>query len=264
MSSYGRQVLATTGSPVQVLANLNRVDWKPGGITIDWSTVTAAASDTTLDDGTIIKTGKKGIPLGTVLCQITLAEVQTITVTGSPTGGTFTLKATGGTTETTTIAYNASAATVQAAIRALGGEYSDALVTGSAGGPYTVTFQAGQGNVTALALGTNSLTGGSTPGLTFATSTGGTNAGTYGPYDSGATDGRAVLTRSQCYVLNETVLEEDPSGSAATNHPGVFDGGLVWKARLRLGGANATILGSGSEPSWSAFETAFPRIRYAE
>ncbi|HBY59056.1 MAG TPA: hypothetical protein DEH78_04500, partial [Solibacterales bacterium] len=70
-------------------------------------------------------------------------------------------------------------------------------------------------------------------------------------------------TRGKCFILNETVLEEDPSGQA-TDHPGVFDGGLVWKARLRLGGQNPAYLGTGAEPAWSAFETAFPRIRYAE
>ena len=44
-------------------------------------------------------------------------EVQTISITGSPTGGTFTLSFAGQTTAP--IAYNASAATVVAALQAL-------------------------------------------------------------------------------------------------------------------------------------------------
>jgi hypothetical protein len=45
------------------------------------------------------------------------SEVQTITITGTPTGGTFTLTFAGATTSA--IAYNASAATVQTALEAL-------------------------------------------------------------------------------------------------------------------------------------------------
>src|SRR5262249_41925037 len=44
-------------------------------------------------------------------------EVQTVTLTGNPTGGTFTLTFSGQTTAA--IAYNASAATVQSALQAL-------------------------------------------------------------------------------------------------------------------------------------------------
>lgn len=68
------------------------------------------------------------------------SEVQVVTVNGGPSGGTFTLSFGGQTTGT--IAYNASAATVQTALRALstiGG--TNVAVSGSAGGPYTCTFQ---------------------------------------------------------------------------------------------------------------------------
>lgn len=64
-------------------------------------------------------------------------KVQVITITGTPTGGTFTI-ASGG--NTASVAYNASAATVQTAIRAWGGIYAAVGVAGSAGGPYTITF----------------------------------------------------------------------------------------------------------------------------
>ena len=93
-------------------------------------------------------------------------RVQTVTITGVPTGGTFTL--TGGGATTGTIAFNASAATVQTAVRTLGGNFSVATVTGSAGGPYTVTLNPGAAGPDPLDLGTNSLTGGTAPSVTVA------------------------------------------------------------------------------------------------
>lgn len=96
-------------------------------------------------------------------------ETQTITVTGSPTGGTYTL--TFGAQTTSTIAFDASAATVQAALQALSSiGAGNALVTGANGGPYTVEFagtlaKAAQSLIT---LQTNSLTGGSSPSVTIA------------------------------------------------------------------------------------------------
>jgi hypothetical protein len=66
-------------------------------------------------------------------------EVQKITLTGSPTGGSFTLTYGGKTTAA--IAYNATAATVQTALQALTTiGTGNVTVTGNAGGPYTVTF----------------------------------------------------------------------------------------------------------------------------
>lgn len=93
-------------------------------------------------------------------------RVQTVTITGSPTGGTFTL--TGGGATTGTIAYNAASSTVQTAIRTLGGNFSAATVSGSAGGPYTVTLNPGAAGPDPLTLATNSLTGGTSPSVTIA------------------------------------------------------------------------------------------------
>lgn len=100
-------------------------------------------------------------------------EVQTATITGSPTGGTFTLTLDGETTAA--IAYNATAATVQTALEALSNVTpGDVTVSGSAGGPYTVTFG---GKFTALNVpaltAAASFTGGTTPGVTIATPTAG-------------------------------------------------------------------------------------------
>lgn len=90
--------------------------------------------------------------------------VQTITINGTPTGGTFTVTVEGYTTAG--IAYNATGATVQTAIQALGpgtpygGLFSSsATVSGSAGGPYTVTFS-GNGSAAPVTVNQTGLTGG--------------------------------------------------------------------------------------------------------
>lgn len=260
MPSYGRQVLTTTGIPVMVLANLDDADWKPGGITIDWATITAVTADTTLIDGTVIPNGQKGLEFGTILCDIGVAEVETLTI--SATGGTFTISGNGATSAA--VAYNATSAVVQAAIRGLGGAFISANVTGSAGGPYSITFERGTGNITNLTTDPALLTGGSgTAAVT--TGTAGSGTGLYGPYDSGASDGRQTLARGHCYILNETVLQTGAQGitGVASDNPAVFAGGLVWKARLKIGGVNPVYIGTGTQPSVSAFETAFPKISYA-
>jgi hypothetical protein len=98
-------------------------------------------------------------------------EVQTVTITGTPTGGTFTLTFNGRTT--TAIAYNAASSAVQTALQALSSiGAGNATVTGSAGGPYTVTFTGGLAatNVPPMTA-TAALTGGTTPGVTIATPT---------------------------------------------------------------------------------------------
>jgi hypothetical protein len=76
-------------------------------------------------------------------------QTQTVTINGTPTGGTFVLKSGG---NSTTLAYNAaSTTTVQSAIQAWGGIYAAVTATGSAGGHYTITFPAVASNVTAAA-----------------------------------------------------------------------------------------------------------------
>lgn len=88
-------------------------------------------------------------------------EVQVVTLGGTAaTGGTFTLTFNGETT--TTIAYNASAATVQSALEGLASYTTgDFAVTGDDGGPWTVAFTgtlAGT-NVSLMTIDVSSLTG---------------------------------------------------------------------------------------------------------
>jgi hypothetical protein len=93
-------------------------------------------------------------------------EVQTLTITGTPTGGTFTLSFDGQTTGT--IAFNAAASAVQTALEALSNIVpGDVTVTGSAGGPYTATFAGtyAGANVPAMTGNAASLTGGTSPAI---------------------------------------------------------------------------------------------------
>lgn len=88
-------------------------------------------------------------------------KTQTVTINGTPTGGTFLLMSGG---NSTSLAYNAASATAQTAVRAWGGIYGGVTVTGSAGGPYTITFPDVASNVTSaaapFAVDQSALTGG--------------------------------------------------------------------------------------------------------
>lgn len=96
-------------------------------------------------------------------------EIDVVTITGAPTGGTFTVtvKNVANTSATTAgIAFNASAATVQTAMRGLstvGG--TNASVAGSNGGPWTITFAPSLEWLTVTASGAG-LTGGASPAAT--------------------------------------------------------------------------------------------------
>lgn len=100
-------------------------------------------------------------------------EVQTITVTGVPTGGTFTLTYAGQTTGS--IAYNAAATAVKTALAALSNlSASDITTTGGAlpGSPVVVTFTGSlAGTNVAQMTATASLTGGTSPAVTVTTTT---------------------------------------------------------------------------------------------
>lgn len=113
-------------------------------------------------------------------------EIQTVAINGTFSGGTFTYTVNGQTTAG--VAYNASAATFQAAIVALSNVGpSDVTVTGANGGPYTVTFKGALGfqNITTSSSGAGLTPGGTAAAATVATKVDGTGANT-------ATDNQAV------------------------------------------------------------------------
>lgn len=127
-----------------------------------------------------------------------VGEVQSVTITGGPTGGTFTLTYSGQTTAG--IAYNAAAAAVQAALIALSNlAPGDVVVTGGPGPatPYAVAFRAGLGNVAQMTASGAGLTGGTTPAVNVATASPGflMFGATYGVGQSGTVYNRPLLLR---------------------------------------------------------------------
>jgi hypothetical protein len=103
-------------------------------------------------------------------------EVQTIDLSGGddPTGGTFTITVLGQTTSA--LAYNASAAAVQAAINLLPATGAGDITVSLAGFVYTLYFPYYLGNVSAVTVGSGSLTTGGSITVTIATTTGGVAA----------------------------------------------------------------------------------------
>lgn len=101
-------------------------------------------------------------------------EVQTITITGTPTGGTFTLTFSGQTTSA--IAYNAAASAVQSALEGLSNiAPGDITCAGGPlpGTPVTVNFGGGayDGADVPQMTATGSFTGGTSPAVTVTTTT---------------------------------------------------------------------------------------------
>ena len=98
-------------------------------------------------------------------------EVQTVDITGTPTGGTFKLSFEGD--ATANIAYNADAAAVDAALEALDSIPAGGVTVTGSNPNFTVTF-AGFLKATPvplLVLDTNGLTGGSSPTVAIARTT---------------------------------------------------------------------------------------------
>lgn len=262
MTTYGRRILSTSGRDVGAAAGMD-AHWKRGGITLAWAVIAAAGADVKLGDETPIRAGQKYLRFGQILCRITQHEIETLTVNGVPTGGTFSLTYTdenGDAHETGAIAYNASAADVEAALEAVGA----GVTVSKASNVYTVTFDDAR-NVAALTLTDNDLTGGTSPTVAVATSTQGTSdLNKYGPYDPAAADGRQTLTRGECFILHRTVIETGVAGGVdpgVTDHPAVFDGGPTFKGRLIIT-AGAHSLAAG--PTVAEFEAAFPRVEYVQ
>jgi hypothetical protein len=262
---YGRQSsLIVTGSGTQLTAD-GRPEWKTGGVTIDWTTIAAVGSDTTLPDGTVIKSGLKFQRYGQLLCKITTQPVQTLT--GTATGGTFTLTLLRPDTQTlvttAALAFNATAAQVLAAIQAVMGPNQVASASGGALGTaaVTLTFNA---FVPIIVVNGGALTGGT---VTPAVTTAGTANGKYGPHDPGASDGRQTLTPGECGLLNETILQSGyvvglPTGNV--DNCGVVVGGRVYLDRLIAIPPNTGSASLASGPTRANLLVALPRLMLVE
>jgi len=101
-------------------------------------------------------------------------EVQTITITGTPTGGNFTLTFDG--EETANIAYNADASAVDSALEALSNIPAGGVTCGGGplpGTPVTVTFTGGlaKQDVSLMTADDDGLTGGTAPAVAVSLTT---------------------------------------------------------------------------------------------
>ncbi|MCI0463316.1 MAG: hypothetical protein L0Z62_40735, partial [Gemmataceae bacterium] len=173
-------------------------------------------------------------------------EVQTVTLTGAPTGGTFTLTFGGQTTSG--IAYNASAATVKSALEGLSSIGSgNVLVQGGAGGPWVVRFAgtlagADQAQLTGSGSG---LTGGSSPAVALSTTSQGGDAGRL----QTVTDPRGLVAKTDYDGAGRTVrtvgafTDFVPSGADDATTEFSYDGSghlLTVSAVLPDGGVQRT------------------------
>jgi hypothetical protein len=202
-------------------------------------------------------------PQGTVLGEQTgTNEVQTLTITGTPTGGTFKLAYNGAVT--TAIAYNAAAAAVQAALEALSTIGTGNVLGGGGalpGTPVTLTFQGSLANTNtaAVTVADNSLTGGTTPAAAIAETTRGRPPrGMFAAYASGNSDGsqtaRAILEYACVTDANSNITFGGATGggiwgetqlSAPAFFEGYFDcGDLVGLDATAVGHLGRLISGS--------------------
>jgi hypothetical protein len=207
--TYGRQILAQTGTAVQVSYDGN-AEWKSGGITINWNTVIPVLVDTTLADFNVIKAGRRGLLYGTVMVRLTTGYYAPWTAAETATtlnGATLI----GATTFTLTSAANVFP--------------GDSLLIDTAGQAETLEVSTVVGNV-------------------ITTVTAALNTHANGVAVSKPDDGRQTLTIGSVGVLNESVLQDGPIGfgSGPTDHPGLVVGGRVWQARLGVGGTDQPTL----------------------
>lgn len=268
----GRQVLGGgTGYPILLSFDGNPLA-KAGGLTIDWTTVAAiSGSDLVTTEGYTVKVGAKYLRYGQVLTKITTALAHTLTVTGTPTGGSLVVnlyRPDTGQQGTVTIPFNASVAAVQtlldASILGTGG----ATVSGAGalpGNVHTWTYGAGlAGLIVPLpTIGANNLTGGTNSAGAFAVGAGG-QTGKFGPYDPAASDGRQTLTVGNCFLLNESLVQGGIVGlgtayAVNVDQVGAIYGGRVWKDRLIQSGVATHTLALG--PTLAELLAAFPMIQ---
>lgn len=139
----------------------------------------------------ITNTAKQFLDWNTpVVVQARYDEIQSVTITGSPTGGTFVLRFGG--QNTSALNWNCTAAQMQTALQNLSSVGpGNALVTGGPGPgtAFTVEFTSalGYASQAPITLQTNSLTGGTSPNVaiaeTQAGSTWGAISGSYTQYN---------------------------------------------------------------------------------
>lgn len=254
-SGYGATILA---GPPKIM---------PIGASIDWNLIAAAGANVTLPDTELILAGWRYARYGQVFTRVTLAASNVLTISGTPTGGTFTVTATnaatGASTAQTTagIPWNATALQVRSALEALNDfGPGNVVVTGgptATGGVYYIT-PAGSLGATTFTTAVTGLTGG-TPAGAFAAGAGG-NSRFFGPFDSTATDGRQNVVRGDVFILNRTMVM---GGSLQlpfvddVHTSGCVIGGRVWRPKvIATDGTRSAAAG----PTWTELMAALPEI----
>lgn len=194
-----------------------------------------------------------------------LNEIQLVTLVGTPTAGTFTVTYAGQTTSA--LAYNVSAADLQAALRLLSsinGAY--VTVTGSAGGPYTLEFTGllGGQNIAPVTASAALLTGG-TNEVQVITVTGTPNAGNFSLTYAGQTTGNllwnatgATVQTAVRLLSNITTDKATVTGNAGGPYTVTFVKALAGVDVAQMTGADVDLAGGG--PYAVTVETTIPGV----
>lgn len=156
-------------------------------------------------------------------------EIQTIAISGVPTGGTFT-PALSGYPSVSAQTYNVSTAALQAALRAAWN--LPVTVSGTAGTSYVVTFPTGTGDVPQMTV-TSALTGGTTPSASVTTGTPGVAGVNTRPVAGGT--GRNL--RAWCVDLIDGSLHKRiylPNGEALWTGTTTYSGGAAAEYQFTL------------------------------
>lgn len=82
-----------------------------------------------------------------------------------------------------------------------------------------------------------------------------TASGKYGPYDFAAADGRQTPAHGDIFIVNETFREDE----AASDHPPVLYGGLLFKSRV-IATSGTHSLANG--PTYTELLAAMPRVQF--
>jgi hypothetical protein len=174
-----------------------------------------------------------------------VGEVQTLTITGAPTGGTVVYSWNGN--NSAAVAWNATAATVKTALEGITGIGAGNLMVSGGPGPgtpYQVTFVNTMAGVdqAAFVLQTNSLTGGTTPSVTIAE----TKKGAAGAAGSGINNTAGTATSP-----NE--LERVVVTGCKSHGIKMESGGGVLIARSCQSNDNSSYNSPGGVRGWSLF-----------
>lgn len=184
-------------------------------------------------------------------------EVQTLQISGTPTGGTYKVSYTGpygGTQQTAGIAFNANAATVQAALRLLAG-LECVVVTTNTGAPpnvtWNITFYGQPGKQNALTVDVSSLTGGSPAQAVARTTTGVEGDCIVIPAAGFPTTWHlAYFWINTAAVIPDNWTLSVACGSTLTNAQVVYFDSLVFAAAVYHGGVGAVAVAGSSR--WCA------------